>query len=139
MLYIYFSGKSTPRICPTKNSTIPSHLLRARGGFRENYSAQMSNKKQYNPVPSTPRAGGSLLRHDAAFSARNSHVPWPWSIGLGKMFPADGHLAGVSCAGFRKNECGRSTKRRQHTRPMGQCLGQPPFSSGEGFQQKNWP
>ena len=43
-------------------------------------------QKQYNPVPSTPRAGGSLLRHDSAFSARNSHVPWPWSIGLGKTF-----------------------------------------------------
>ena len=67
----------------------------------------MSYKKQHNPVPSTPRAGGSLLRHDSAFSARNSHVTWPWSIGLGKhIFPADGYFAGVSCAGFRKTSAG---------------------------------
>ena len=75
------SGKTTPRICHTK--------------------------KQYNPVPSTPRAGGSLLRHDSAFSARNRHVTWPWSIGIGKtFFPADGHVAGVSCARFRKTSAG---------------------------------
>ena len=55
--------------------TIPENLLRA-------YVMQ----KQYNPVPTTPRAGGSLLRHDSAFSARNSHVTWPWSIGLGNTF-----------------------------------------------------
>ena len=48
----------------------------------------MSCKKHYNPVPSTPRAGRSLLRHDSALWARNNHVTWPWSIGLGKKSSA---------------------------------------------------
>ena len=67
----------------------------------------MSCKKQYNPVPTIPRAGRSLLRDDSALSARNCDVAWPWFIGLGKnLFPADGHLAGVTCAGFRKTSAG---------------------------------
>ena len=74
----------------------------------------MSCKQHYNPVPSTPRAGRSLLRHDSALWARNSHVTWPWSIGLGKnLFPVDGHWVGVSCAGLRKTSAG-SPPRTQH-------------------------
>ena len=36
-------------------------------------------------------------------------MTWPCLIGLGKnFFPADGHLAGVSCAGFRETSAGVS-------------------------------